>query len=407
MADLGYHILLEKPLSTTWQSTQAIINAVRGANKIFAVGHVLRYSPFNILLKRLLSEEKVIGKIMNLQHTERVGWWHFAHSYVRGNWRNSGKNADGEATEMGAPSLLTKSCHDIDLIFWFLNEARSATTTQSAVTGSGSGLDGGNNHSSSTEKDRIPTSGKLPDTTNVPVSVYSSGSLSVFKRDQKPEGAGTYCLECPIEANCLYSAKRIYLAHALDNPQRSTKWPISVLVPDIEDHPSPRDAVLAKLAPNSDNLYGRCVWDIPDNDVCDNQSVTFNFPHGVIATFNMVAFTGAICKRHTIIYGTHGELHADAALKKIVVHTFEDDQKREYRPEGSGPGSVKDAHGGGDVGLIKAFLESVWLVERQDWDTKEAQLKGLGVDLDEIEMSHQGIWLAEESREKGEIIPWH
>jgi len=50
---------------------------------LLAVGHVLRYSPHNILMKKLVCEDKLLGEIVNVNHIEPVGWYHFAHSYVR------------------------------------------------------------------------------------------------------------------------------------------------------------------------------------------------------------------------------------------------------------------------------------------------------------------------------------
>ncbi len=108
LAPLGLHILCEKPLATTLDDCCRIYDALlragaeagaeagagtatatatRDAAKepsaVFAIGHVLRYSPHNVLLRRLLLEEKAIGDIVSVEHTEPVGWWHFAHSYVR------------------------------------------------------------------------------------------------------------------------------------------------------------------------------------------------------------------------------------------------------------------------------------------------------------------------------------
>ncbi|RIB15340.1 putative oxidoreductase yteT-like protein [Gigaspora rosea] len=82
-----YHILLEKPIAMTIQGCMEITNAVLENEIICAVGHVLRYTPHNIVVKKII-EAGLLGNIVNIQHMEPVGFWHFAHSYVRGNWRN-------------------------------------------------------------------------------------------------------------------------------------------------------------------------------------------------------------------------------------------------------------------------------------------------------------------------------
>ncbi|CAG8527788.1 2578_t:CDS:10 [Ambispora gerdemannii] len=86
-ANLGYHILLEKPMAVTLEDCRLITEAVIQNEITFAVGHVLRYTPHNILIKRII-ESGILGDIVNIQHMEPVGFWHYAHSYVRGNWRN-------------------------------------------------------------------------------------------------------------------------------------------------------------------------------------------------------------------------------------------------------------------------------------------------------------------------------
>ena len=71
--------------------------------------HVLRYAPFYVAVKeRLLAGE--IGDIINIQATEHVSYHHLAVSFVRGKWGNEEK--------CGAPMLLAKCCHDMDLIMW-------------------------------------------------------------------------------------------------------------------------------------------------------------------------------------------------------------------------------------------------------------------------------------------------
>lgn len=86
---LGLHIMCEKPLACTLDDCVSIYRSLlpngpgSTPSKIFSIGHVLRYSSHNMLLRKLLLEERVIGEIMSIEHTEPVGWWHFTHSYVR------------------------------------------------------------------------------------------------------------------------------------------------------------------------------------------------------------------------------------------------------------------------------------------------------------------------------------
>lgn len=87
-APLDLHIMSEKPLATSLQDCMDIYKTIKPNNgelqkSIFTIGHVLRYSPHNILLYQLLVKDRVIGDVISIEHTEPVGWSHFAHSYVR------------------------------------------------------------------------------------------------------------------------------------------------------------------------------------------------------------------------------------------------------------------------------------------------------------------------------------
>ena len=88
LSPLNLHIMSEKPLATTLQDCLQISRSIQpnpneAPARIFAIGHVLHYSPHNILLRKLLLEDDIIGDVISVEHTEPVGWWHFSHSYVR------------------------------------------------------------------------------------------------------------------------------------------------------------------------------------------------------------------------------------------------------------------------------------------------------------------------------------
>jgi predicted dehydrogenase len=61
---------------------------------------VLRYSPYSRAVTQVVRSGK-LGQLVNAQHFEPVGHWHFAHAYVRGNWSKESESSF---------SLMTKSC---------------------------------------------------------------------------------------------------------------------------------------------------------------------------------------------------------------------------------------------------------------------------------------------------------
>ncbi|AEO54215.1 hypothetical protein MYCTH_2296531 [Thermothelomyces thermophilus ATCC 42464] len=395
LSDLGgLHIMCEKPLATTLEDCVDMYTALRanrtarGEQAVFSIGHVLRYSPHNMLLRKLLLQDRVIGDILSVVHTEPVGWWHFAHSYVRGNWRRE---------RTSAPSLLTKSCHDIDVLLWLLCSPADCSA-----------------------RDCPPP--------HLPSTVTSTGSLQHFKRSRKPAQAGTAtnCLSCPIEATCKYSAKRIYVGPELAGLESgNTGWPVSIVVPDIESCESmaeARDAVLRELAKDYDadtpdsevarrNWFGRCVYE-SDNDVCDEQVVTLSWDDDPLpgsygtgsrnaktAVFHMVAHTKKICDRYTHIYGVDGEIYADSFT--ITIEDFRTGQTTVHRPKVESRG-----HGGGDIGLTRQFVLAVDKVKNHGWSADRAQRELVGCTLEEIVRSHAMIFCAEEARRGKKVINW-
>ncbi|HEX6306649.1 MAG TPA: Gfo/Idh/MocA family oxidoreductase [Longimicrobiales bacterium] len=167
----GYDVLLEKPIATSLPDCLALLDVQQThGNRIF-VAHVLRYSPFFRTLKEIVASRRY-GLVRNIRLTENIGHWHFAHSYVRGNWRRRDDTA---------PIVLTKSSHDLDIIAWLL------------------------------ERDR-------------PAFVSSFGTLEYFTERNAPPEATLRCVECPLRETCRYSATRFYV-------HDRGGWPYDVVSP--------------------------------------------------------------------------------------------------------------------------------------------------------------------------------
>ena len=386
IAPFGLHIMSEKPLATTWKDCLKIFRALQppGADFpaiIFSIGHVLHYSPHNILLRKLLLEDQAIGDVLSLEHTEPVGWWHFAHSYVRGNWRK-------ESTT--APSLLTKSCHDIDLLLWLLCPASKDAENQSL---------------------------------HLPSHVSSVGSLFSFKPSRKPPAAGnaTNCLSCPAEPECIYSAQKIYDRDRLE--KGNAAWPVNIVDPEIEDlfwkegKEAARRRLKSRLREDYDittaaqetvdrrSWYGRCVYNA-GNDVCDDQIVTMTWDddeesghHAKQAVFHMVANTKAQCQRRGRVYGTKGEISYDS--RTISVYDFATKETAVFHPAQLGGG-----HGGGDSGLAQGFANAAKAVNEGSMSVEEAQKSMLGCTLEDVIRSHGIVFAAEEARREKKFVNW-
>ena len=100
----GYHLLLEKPIATNLDDVIEIYNTALQENKKVYVCHVLRYAPFYSVIKDEIESGKY-GKVVTMNLTENVGYWHQAHSFVRGNW---------SVKENSSPMIIAK-CYWIEI----------------------------------------------------------------------------------------------------------------------------------------------------------------------------------------------------------------------------------------------------------------------------------------------------
>ncbi|WP_036963295.1 Gfo/Idh/MocA family protein, partial [Promicromonospora kroppenstedtii] len=137
-----------------------------------------------------------LGDLATIEVRENIGFWHFAHSFVRGNWRNAAGSS---------PMVLAKTCHDLDLIRWLAGAA--------------------------------------------PRTVSSAGSLLHFRAENAPAGAPGRCTDgCPAAADCPFYAPRYYV----DALRDVMGHPVTMLGSDLS--PAGRLAALRR------GPYGRCVY---------------------------------------------------------------------------------------------------------------------------------------------------
>jgi len=157
-----------------------------------------------------------------------------------------------------------------------------------------------------------------------PARVASFGHLTHFTAENRPAGAADRCVACPAEPGCPYSAPRLYRG-LLERGEH--RWPLSVVIDDFT--PAALEQAL------NDGPYGRCVYSC-DNDVVDHQVVALEFPGAATATFTMTAFSQA-----------------------AGVYDFLTGTERAVTPAPAGAMNAAGGHGGGDAGLMDAFISAV------------------------------------------------
>ena len=289
---LGYDILLEKPISDKKEECDALLEAQRKYGGKVCVCHVLRYAPAFVKVAELL-DSGIIGQLITIESLEPVGYWHQAHSYVRGNWRRS---------EETTPMILAKCCHDLDLLQYYA-------------------------------KSRCK-------------SISSIGDLTFFKAENAPEGAAKRCLDCKYVDSCPYSAKSRYIRSWHDAGDPKNDWPYNVIT---NTHPLTEEALMKAI---KEGPYGRCVF-YCDNDVVDHQITQMQFENGVTATLVMTAFSHS-GSREMRFHGTYGEILLDAGKDRIEVRVF--DKPIEVIDMAKSV-EAGHAHGGGDSKLIEALYD--------------------------------------------------
>ncbi len=268
--DLGYHLLLEKPLAQTAKECVDIALAANKKGVKVLVCHVLRYTDFYKTVKKLILDG-AIGDVMSSMHVEAVGNVHQSHSYVRGNWHSE---------EETTPMLLAKCCHDIDIIQWLIGKPCK--------------------------------------------KVQSFGSLKFFTEEYVPAGAPERCIEgCPNFDTCPYNSVKLYF------DAKESKLFRMAAARTISKEEIPTDDEVMQALKTTD--YGRCVFRA-NNNVVDHQTVNMEFEGGVTSTLTMNAFNYG--GRYVRIFGTEGELYANMKDKEITIFTFKDRKHKKVESSG-------------------------------------------------------------------------
>jgi predicted dehydrogenase len=367
--EAGYDVLLEKPMATTLGDCVRVVQTAERTGRLLQVCHELRYTSFFTQIRGIVNSGR-LGRVITVEHRENVSYWHMAHSYVRGNWRNS---------KIESPMILAKCCHDLDILFWILGPCRR---------------------------------------------LNSFGSLVHYRAENAPPGAPERCTDgCPAADNCPWYAPRLYLdivplLHVarqspvpwerlasgliLDHPALAKAaervvpgfaaardyrgWPISTISEDTS--PAARQQAL------ENGPYGRCVYRC-DNDVVDHQTVNMEMEDGTSVVLVMHGHSHQ--EGRTMRYdGTRATLfgYYYPTGYEIQIHDHLTGEVEVICPP---VGPIGGGHGGADAQLMAGFVRAVHdpacaLTPARDsleshllaFAAEEARVSGMIVDMAEF-----------------------
>lgn len=175
---------------------------------------------------------------------------------------------------------------------------------------------------------------------------------------------GNRCLDCKVEKNCPYSAKKLYLGEK----------PVFTSVV----HPNPTKENLERAL--REGPYGRCVYRC-DNNVVDHMVTILDFDNEVTATFNLSAFTKDIHRTIKLMF-TEGEVGGNDIKNIIEIKKFVSDEIETIIPQ-----KVEGGHLGGDIGIMRDFIKAI---REENINTRTSALRSIE--------SHIMAFAAEESR---------
>lgn len=242
-AEMGYDILLEKPMAQSIKECEEMRDIANKTGVMVGVCHVLRYSPYFRELKSV-AESGAFEKLVSIEHREPIQHVHMAHSFVRGIWNRS---------ETSTPIIVAKSCHDMDILQWLVNEPCE--------------------------------------------SVSAMGDLAWFKEENAPEGSTARCLDgCAVVDTCPYSAPNIYVRD---------KEHLGHLI-GLGDPTGKEQEIYEKVRTSR---YGRCVYRC-DNNQPDHFIAALQFEGGITAGFSMQGLTSTYGRR-TRMMGSMADLEGD------------------------------------------------------------------------------------------------